>query len=123
MDEQVFADGIGAISIIGTTVRLDFVSISPTERDEKGQMKTVFTQRVVMGIDGFLRSTQKIQEALQALQKMGALQPAPGAPGAPGTPAGAKAAEGATLADRAVDNDEHKMIQEALGITPIPPRR
>jgi hypothetical protein len=120
MDEQVFADGIGAISIIGTTVRLDFVSISPTERDEKGQMKTVFTQRVVMGIDGFLRSTQKIQEALQALQKMGALQPAPGAPG---TPADAKAAENTPMADRAVDNDEHKMIQEALGITPIPPRR
>jgi len=70
MDDQIFADGIGAISIIGTTVRLDFVALSPTERDEKGQMKTVFTQRVVMGMDGFLRSAQKFQEALQALQEL-----------------------------------------------------
>jgi hypothetical protein len=73
----------------------------------------VFTQRVVMGIDGFLRSAQKFQEALQALQKMGAVQAQPGAA------APAKAAENA----RAVDPDEHKLIQEALGITPIPPRR
>jgi len=80
-------------------------------------MKTVFTQRVVMGMDGFLRSAQKFQEALQALQKMGALQPAPGAQGAANAP---KAGE---TAARGVDPEEHKLIQEALGITPIPPRR
>ena len=117
MDDQVFADGIGAISIIGTTVRLDFVSLSPTERDEKGQPKTVFTQRVVMGMDGFLRSAQKFQEALQALQKMGALQPTPAAQG------GTAPAKGSENAARVVDPEEHKLIQEALGITPIPPRR
>ena len=120
MDEQIFADGIGAISIIGTTVRLDFISLSPTERDEKGQPKTVFTQRVVMGMDGFLRSAAKFQEALQALQKMGALQPQPaqGAPGGAATPG--KPADNAA---RPVDPEEHRLIQEALGITPIPPRR
>ena len=121
MNDQVFADGIGAISIIGTTVRLDFISISPTVRDEKGQPQTVFTQRVVMGIDGFLRSAQKFQEALQVLQKMGAVQAGPGAAAAPGG-APAAAAKGNENA-RPVDPEEHKLIQEALGITPIPPRR
>jgi len=113
MDDQIFADGIGAISVIGATVRLDFVSLSPTERDEKGQPKTVFCQRVVMGMDGFLRSAQKFQEALQALQKMGALQPAPNAAGA------AKGSDAA--APRMGDSTERRLVEEALGITPVPP--
>ena len=113
MDDQIFADGIGAISVIGATVRLDFVTLSPTERDEKGQPKTIFCQRVVMGMDGFLRSAQKFQEALQALQKMGALQPAPNA-------AGAKVPDAA--ASRMGESAERRLVEEALGITPIPPR-
>ena len=74
MDEQIFSDGIGTITVIGATVRLDFVALSPTERDPNGQPKAVFKQRIVMGVDGFIRSASKVQEAVQALSKMGALQ-------------------------------------------------
>ena len=74
MDEQIFSDGIGTIIVIGATVRLDFVALSPTERDANGQPKAVFRQRIVMGVDGFMRSASKVQEAVQALSKMGALQ-------------------------------------------------
>ena len=113
MNDQIFADGIGAISVIGTTVRLDFVTLSPTERDEKGQPKTVFCQRVVMGMDGFLRSAQKYQEALQALQKMGALQAAPNS---------GAAKPGENAAPRAGETAERRLVEEALGIAAIPPR-
>ena len=74
MDEQIFSDGIGTITVIGATVRLDFVALSPTERDPNGQPKAVFKQRIVMGVDGFMRSASKVQEAAQALSKMGAQQ-------------------------------------------------
>lgn len=74
--EQVFSDGIGAISIVGTTVRLDFVIISPVEKDSNGQPKVVHQQRVVMSLEGFANSAEKIRNALQALEKM-RTRPAP----------------------------------------------
>lgn len=74
MDDQIFSDGIGTITVIGTTVRVDFVSLSPTEREPNGQPKAVFKQRIVMSVDGFVRSAAKVQEAVQALAKMGAGQ-------------------------------------------------
>lgn len=67
MDEQVFADGIGTISMIGGTVRLDFLAYSPTETDPTGQPKPVFRQRIIMGLEAFLASAEKIHEAAQAL--------------------------------------------------------
>ncbi len=72
MDDQIFSDGIGTISVIGATVRVDYVALSPTEREANGQPKAVFRQRIVMSVDGFLRSAAKVQEAVQALSKMGA---------------------------------------------------
>jgi hypothetical protein len=78
LDDQIFSDGIGTITVIGATVRVDFVALSPTEREPNGQPKAVFKQRIVMGVDGFLRSAGKVQEAVQALSKMGAVQQASG---------------------------------------------
>jgi len=71
MDPQIFSDGIGQITIIGGTVRLDFVAYSPTEKDSKGQPLAVFRQRVIMATDGFLQSAGKIQETVDAISKLG----------------------------------------------------
>jgi hypothetical protein len=68
--EQSFSDGIGAISIVGSTVRLDFVIISPAEKEPNGQPKVVLQQRVVMTLEGFTNSAEKIRNALQALEKI-----------------------------------------------------
>jgi hypothetical protein len=70
MEDQIFSDGIGQVSIIGGTVRLDFVTLSPTEKDAKGQPTAIFSQRVIMGVDGFMQSAAKIQEAAQAVLKL-----------------------------------------------------
>lgn len=67
MDEQVFADGIGTISMISGTVRLDLMSYSPTELDGSGQPRPVFRQRVIMSLEAFLGAAEKIQEAAKAL--------------------------------------------------------
>ncbi|HEY0106459.1 MAG TPA: hypothetical protein VGB91_10275 [Rhizomicrobium sp.] len=75
MDDQIFADGIGAITIIGTTLRIDFVTLSPTERDASGQPKAMFRQRIIMSVEGFLRTGGKLQEAMQAVSKMTTRQP------------------------------------------------
>lgn len=67
---QVFFDGLGNVTVIGSTVRLDFVTFSPTEMDDQGRPKAVPSQRVIMSIEGFARATEKMQETAQALAKM-----------------------------------------------------
>lgn len=67
--DQVFFDGLGNVTVIGNTVRLDFVTFSPTEKDASGRPQAVFGQRVVMSIESFVRTTEKLQETAQALSK------------------------------------------------------
>ena len=69
--EQTFSDGIGSITIIGGTVRIDFMIFSPDEKGVDGRPKVVHLQRIVMAPEGFLHSAEKIQEAAQALSKLG----------------------------------------------------
>jgi len=81
MDQQIFTDGIGRITVIGGVVRLDLVTYSPNETDAQGKPRQVFTQRVVMGTEAFLRSAEKVRDIVQQLSHPGAHvappQPAP----------------------------------------------
>lgn len=78
MDQQLFTDGIGRITVIGGVVRLDLVTYSPIETDANGQPRAVLTQRVVMGVDAFLRSSEKVVETVQHItQAQMQKQPAP----------------------------------------------
>ena len=70
MSQQIFSDGIGQVSVIAGTVRLDFVAFSPTEKDAKGQPAAAPCQRVVMTVDAFLSAAAKIQEAAQAISRL-----------------------------------------------------
>lgn len=97
MDQQIFSDGIGPVIVIGGVVRLDFVTYSPTEKDAKGQHVPVFCQRIIMSVDGFMHSAEKIQEAAQAIAKL-AQRPGQGQPAEPAAaPAAAPAAEAPPL--------------------------
>ena len=80
MEPQLFTDGVGRISVIGGVVRLDMVTYSPNETDAQGRPRQVFTQRIVMGTDAFLRSSEKILEIVQHLTKAQAQQPQPQPP-------------------------------------------
>lgn len=82
MEQQIFCDGIGRISVIGGVVRLDLFTYSPSETDANGQPRPILTHRVVMGMDGFVRSSEKVVEAVQQIQRatqapQRAPQPAP----------------------------------------------
>jgi len=67
VDDQIFADGIGQISVIAGTVRIDFVAYSPVEKDARGQPVAAFRQRIIMGLEAFYQTAEKIQEAAKAL--------------------------------------------------------
>jgi nicotinamidase-related amidase len=67
MEQQTFADGIGRIAIIDGIVRLDLIAHSPTETGPDGKPRAVFSHRVVMGVDQFLRAAEKIAETVKVI--------------------------------------------------------
>lgn len=77
MSEERYADAFGEISLVGPTVRIDLVSLSPSEKDDKGQPKPVFRQRIVMPVDGFLQSFGLMARVMQQLEQQGVIKRAP----------------------------------------------
>ena len=76
MHDELYADGVGEIMVGGTVVRVDLVSLSPTERDASNAPKPVFRQRLVFSIEGFANAVDLMQKALQGLVESGAIIPA-----------------------------------------------
>lgn len=74
MQEEVFADAIGEIHVTNNVVRIDFVSLSPTEHDLNNNPKTVFRQRIIMPLEAFGNSAELIRRAMDSLIKSGALK-------------------------------------------------
>jgi hypothetical protein len=73
MHPELYADGVGEITVSGTIVRVDLVSLSPTERDVNNASKSVFQQRLIFSIEGFANSVELMQKALQGLVEAGAV--------------------------------------------------
>jgi hypothetical protein len=73
MHDELYTDGIGEITVSGTVVRVDLVSLSPTERDANNAPKSVFRQRLIFPLEGFANSVDLMQKALQGLVDAGAI--------------------------------------------------
>lgn len=69
--ETTFSDGIGSIAIGDNVVRIDFVSLSATEKDAEGNAIPVFRRRVIMPIQGFLKLFDHFEQTHQQMQKAG----------------------------------------------------
>lgn len=86
MEEQIFADDFGPITVTGPVVRFDLMIQSTTEKDSAGKPKLVPHQRVIMPIDAFLRAAQRMQGSVQDMMKKGMITRAPKATVAPKDP-------------------------------------
>jgi hypothetical protein len=97
MQTEVYTDGVDEITVSGSIVRVDLVSLSPTERDANNVPKKVFRQRLIFSIEAFASSVELMQNALQGLVDAGVVMRQPArAPGdAPAT--GATMARKTTL--------------------------
>ncbi len=88
MGSELYTDGIGEITVTGSIIRIDLMSLSATERDEKNSPKAVFRQRIIMPVDAFANAVDLMQKALAGLVEAGAVRrisevhasPAVGAP-------------------------------------------
>ena len=81
MQEEVYSDGVAEITVTGPIVRIDLMSLSPTERDARNNPKPVFRQRIVMPIDAFANAVELMQKAVNGLVEAGAIRQTPAAPG------------------------------------------
>jgi hypothetical protein len=78
MHNEIYADGVGEITVGGSVVRVDLVSLSPTECDANNAPKKVFCQRLIFSLEGFANSVEVMQMALQGLVDAGAVMRNPG---------------------------------------------
>lgn len=74
MHDEVYTDGIEEITVSGTIVRIDLVSLSPTERDASNLPKKVFRQRLIFSAEAFANSVDVMQNALQGLVEAGVIK-------------------------------------------------
>ena len=76
--QELFADGIGEITLSGGMVRLDLVSMVGTQKDKDQPPKMEVRQRVVMPPDGFLRSFSAMENLVKQLIDAGLVKPRDG---------------------------------------------
>jgi hypothetical protein len=74
MNQDLYADGIAEITVTGSIVRIDFMSLSATERDRKNNPKPIFRQRVIMPVDGFANAVDLMKKAIAGLVEAGAIR-------------------------------------------------
>src|ERR1700681_1589583 len=74
MHAEVYTDGVDEITVDGTIVRVDLVSLSPTERDANNNPKKVFRQRLIFSVEAFANSVEVMQKALQGLVDAGVIK-------------------------------------------------
>src|SRR5689334_22814368 len=98
MHPEIYCDGVGEVTVSGTIVRVDLVSLSPTERDASGNPAPVLRQRLIFSVEGFANSVDLMQKALQGLIDAGAV-----ARGRPPQAAGQTASAASPDRLRAVD--------------------
>jgi hypothetical protein len=77
MHDELFTDGIDEITVSGTIVRVDLVSLSPTERDANNVPKKAFRQRLIFSVEAFANSVEVMQNALQGLVDAGVIKRSP----------------------------------------------
>lgn len=68
-----FADAIGNVAITGSLVRIDYVRLQGAD-PEKQQLKYEFSHRLVMPIEGFIRSMDMMDKLRQKLIDDGVLK-------------------------------------------------
>jgi len=74
MQPELYSDGIGEITVSGSIVRVDLMSLSATERDANNTPKSVLRQRIIFSVEGFANSVDVMQKALQGLVDAGVVR-------------------------------------------------
>lgn len=72
--QDIYADGIGEITLTGGMVRIDLVSLSAQEKDSEGRPRLEFRKRIVLPPEGFLRSFSAMEDLVRQLVDAGLIK-------------------------------------------------
>jgi len=72
--EEIFADAIGEITVTGSVVRVDLLTMAVNDKDDEGRLKPLFKQRVIFPIEGFAHATEAMIQMRQQLFDRGILK-------------------------------------------------
>ncbi len=78
MFQDIFADGIGEITLSGGMVRMDLVTLIGSQNDDANKPRLEVKQRIVMPPDGFLRSFSAMENLVKQLIEAGLVKPRDG---------------------------------------------
>jgi hypothetical protein len=73
-NREIFADGVGEITLSGGMVRMDLVTMVGSQKDNENQPRLEVSQRIVMPPDGFLRSFSAMEDLVKQLVDAGVIQ-------------------------------------------------
>ena len=74
MSEEIYADAIGEITVTGSVVRVDLMTMAVKEKDDQGRLKPAFKQRLIFPIEGFAHATEAMLQMRQQLIERGVLK-------------------------------------------------
>ena len=69
---EIYADGLAQIHVVGSTVRLDFMTLEP-QTDNQPPAQNVNT-RVILPLQAFLATYDTMQKLLDKLEKDGVIK-------------------------------------------------
>ena len=113
MHAEIYTDGVDEITVGGAIVRVDLVSLSPTERDANNAPKKVFCQRLIFSIEAFANSVEVMQNALQGLVDAGVVKRNPA------DSTGRYANDQLGRRAQCPDNSEQSTVPECLNKLPL----
>ena len=79
MTAEIFADGVSEVNIASGLARINFVSLSGTLKDDKGNPQRELRQRVVITPQGVLELFGALQQVIERLVEAGLIQRRPDA--------------------------------------------
>ena len=74
MSDEIYADAIGEITVTGSVVRIDLLTMGVDEKDDHGRLKPKFKQRLIFPIEGFAHATETMLQLRQQLLERGILK-------------------------------------------------
>ena len=73
MNDELYSDVIRNITVSGSVVRIDFASMAVDKTNDEGVPLLDHRQRVVMPLDGFVRSYEEILKIISHLEEQGVI--------------------------------------------------
>lgn len=77
MNQEIFADGISAVHVTGSLVRIDLMTVQPHLKSDNGQPVVEVDKRLIMPLEGFVQSLAVQQNIVKQLIEAGVLKQNP----------------------------------------------